>query len=489
MHDNIFINTEILNGNLISPNWYKNILKKDGNAHLSAINLYSYIVDWYKLTYNKALARFEKKFKSDLLQLSYKNIKDNLNISKSCAEDALKFLVEGRFVQTELRTITIGDKKYNNVRFVKLNLDKYEQITKPILNVDNVSSKRSEGKKEETPYLLKEETNTTKTSPLKNTTTNNQKEKLSTDGLVVVEENLVNDDSNKKISTTPKITYIPSQQNSTYSVTKQYNNAFTITDLPKDNEPTDITAASISPFTIISKIRNSASYAKDLLIKYGFGDLQIYDKIGQLEVSVEQVENNLRYCQLRKQKIKGEGYILTAIRRNYVSTNKTFITNAHIQENTTAKDLVTLSQEQQSFISKLTKLKVSKEKAESIVTSGKSIFYLEANISKCIAIFNKTQDIKNHDAFAEHLIQSNCADYIEMTAEQQQKKAREDEKIKLQGKFFDLSGSAQRKLICQVATDQGITLNSANIFVHWQNSEFKKACWKYFVNNSSQFVS
>ncbi len=212
---------------------------------------------------------------------------------------------------------------------------------------------------------------------------------------------------------------------------------------------------------------------KNLLKRNDFFDVDFLDKILSLKKSYANVEANVNYMNKYTHIRDRASYLTNAIEFNYAKH----------------KDVVILTTQQRALIDKLIKSKVSRERAELIVTSSKSFEYLDANINRCIAIFNTKKDIDNRDAFAEYLIlKKNCADYIEITSEEAKERAAKDKRNKLHYAFLELNNTAIKKLIIQVATANNVTL-AENVFTHYNDESFKKMCWKYFMNNSSQFLS
>ena len=86
-------------GNIIPASWYRTIVGSDGRPHWIAICLLSEIVYWYRPSEIRdeksgKVTGYRKKFRSDLLQKSYRELCGKFNISKKQARAAPR-LIEG----------------------------------------------------------------------------------------------------------------------------------------------------------------------------------------------------------------------------------------------------------------------------------------------------------------------------------------------------------------------------------------------------------
>ena len=77
-----------LEGNVIPHMWFENFRLSSGKPDLNAIIILAEIVYWYRPSYEKdeatgRLINIKKKFKSDLLQLSYDRFAEQFSFSKN----------------------------------------------------------------------------------------------------------------------------------------------------------------------------------------------------------------------------------------------------------------------------------------------------------------------------------------------------------------------------------------------------------------------
>lgn len=131
-----------LTGNIVPINWFKTIRReskdgKIGRPYLLAINILSDIVYWYRprevrdeQTGN--FIRYEKKFKADLLQRSYKQISELFGCSKREAIDAVIRLEKIGVIKRHFRTIRNEDFVANNVLFIELIPNKLKILTNEV---------------------------------------------------------------------------------------------------------------------------------------------------------------------------------------------------------------------------------------------------------------------------------------------------------------------------------------------------------------------
>lgn len=147
----LLIGTEF-NGNIIPQSWYQTLAKENGKPQLNAIILLAEIVYWYRPVEkydadNKKFLGYGKKFNSDLLQMSYKQISEKFGLSKSQTRDALTFLEDLNVVKRVFRTIVVNNLKLSNVMFLDLNYEGLRKITFPEIETDE----KLDEEKEDTP--------------------------------------------------------------------------------------------------------------------------------------------------------------------------------------------------------------------------------------------------------------------------------------------------------------------------------------------------
>jgi hypothetical protein len=122
-------------GNTIPDPWYKNIRLDNGKLDTISILILADIVYWYRPSYihdeeTGLLIGIKKKFKSDLLQRSYKGFEEKFGFTEKQTREALKRLENIGVVQRVFRTIeTPSLGKVNNVMFIALNPYKLAEIS------------------------------------------------------------------------------------------------------------------------------------------------------------------------------------------------------------------------------------------------------------------------------------------------------------------------------------------------------------------------
>ena len=121
-----------ISGNIISPMWYRTVVKEDGKPHLLAISILSDIVYWYRpriirdeVTGN--VIKAVKRFSDDFLQRSSKALAEQFGVSKRQITEALKLLEQLKVINRHFRVIErkYGDElvKIANVQYIELNVD------------------------------------------------------------------------------------------------------------------------------------------------------------------------------------------------------------------------------------------------------------------------------------------------------------------------------------------------------------------------------
>ena len=121
-----------ISGNIISPMWYRTVVKEDGKPHFLAIAILSDVVYWYKprivrdeVTGN--VIKVVKRFADDLLQRSSKALAEQFGVSKRQITEALRLLEQLKVINRHFRVIErkYGDEvvKIANVQYIELNVD------------------------------------------------------------------------------------------------------------------------------------------------------------------------------------------------------------------------------------------------------------------------------------------------------------------------------------------------------------------------------
>lgn len=135
-----------ITGNVVPINWFKTIRReapkgKTGRPYLLAINILSEIVYWYRPREIRdegtgALIRYEKRFKSDLLQRSYAQLAEMFGYSKREVTEAVIRLEKIGVIKRHFRNIKTEMSVANNVLFLELIPDVLEKLTLQIPNED-----------------------------------------------------------------------------------------------------------------------------------------------------------------------------------------------------------------------------------------------------------------------------------------------------------------------------------------------------------------
>lgn len=125
-----------ITGNVIPNSWFKTIVGDTGKPNVNAIMVLSDIVYWYRPTEVRdertgATLGFQRKFKGDLLQRSYKQLSDQFGISKQSAMRAVVLLEKLGAVTRVFKTIEADGTVLNNVLFIKPNVERLFELTYP----------------------------------------------------------------------------------------------------------------------------------------------------------------------------------------------------------------------------------------------------------------------------------------------------------------------------------------------------------------------
>lgn len=166
-----------IKGNIVSPIWFKTIVKdklQNPKPHFLAINILSEIVYWYRPTEvldkkSGQILRLKKKFNSNLLQRSYDELAATYGCSNDTVKEAVVFLEKLGVIYRELRDITIGGKRCNNIMYLGLNVDRLKELTYTSMEVSTVGAGKSPHRGMEVSTVAEGESSRTNT---KNTKTN-----------------------------------------------------------------------------------------------------------------------------------------------------------------------------------------------------------------------------------------------------------------------------------------------------------------------------
>lgn len=121
-----------LSGNMIPKQWYFTIQTKAKNPkpYHDAISILAEIVYLYRPILDKETGIYKKKFREDLLQISYATLSKRLCIEDRIVRRAMCRLEELGVIHREFRTIECDEgRRINNVMFVDLNVDILRQLT------------------------------------------------------------------------------------------------------------------------------------------------------------------------------------------------------------------------------------------------------------------------------------------------------------------------------------------------------------------------
>lgn len=147
-----------ISGNVISPMWYRTVVKEDGKPHFLAIAILSDVVYWYRprIVRDEStgnVIRATKRFADDLLQRGSKALAEQFGVSKRQITEALRMLEQIGVITRHYRIIerTYGDEtvKIANVQYIELHVSKLIELSKlPDDSTENYPGYRkvSEGK-------------------------------------------------------------------------------------------------------------------------------------------------------------------------------------------------------------------------------------------------------------------------------------------------------------------------------------------------------
>lgn len=129
-----------ISGNIIPLSWFQTLVSESGKPMLLAIDLLADIVYWYRPKEVRDegsgdLIGYQKRFKADLLQRSYRQIETRFGVSKKQARSALNFLCEKGVIIKHLRDeISPDGIMLHNNMYLELVPDKLRELTFPQIN-------------------------------------------------------------------------------------------------------------------------------------------------------------------------------------------------------------------------------------------------------------------------------------------------------------------------------------------------------------------
>ena len=129
-----------ISGNIIPLSWFQTLVSESGKPMLLAIYLLADIVYWYRPKEIRDeesgnLVGYQKRFKADLLQRSYRQIENRFGVTKKQARTALNFLCEKGVIIKHLRDeISPDGIMLHNNMYLELVPDKLKELTFPQIN-------------------------------------------------------------------------------------------------------------------------------------------------------------------------------------------------------------------------------------------------------------------------------------------------------------------------------------------------------------------
>ena len=116
-------------GNLVPPAWCHKIVGKNGKPNMNAVMILADIVYWYRpkverIEGDQHDVQLKKKFKADLLQLSYRRIMNEFNLTRDQCKRALDLLESMGLIKRHYKTVDLNDgSKLGNVMYIELFTD------------------------------------------------------------------------------------------------------------------------------------------------------------------------------------------------------------------------------------------------------------------------------------------------------------------------------------------------------------------------------
>ena len=125
-----------ITGNIIPHSWYSTIQTKAGKPDLTAITILSEILYWHRPREECGESddggiKLHKRFKADLLQLSYKQLWNKFRLTKDQSRRGIERLEELGLIKRHFRTVVTENCILNNVMYIELFTDKLLKVTYP----------------------------------------------------------------------------------------------------------------------------------------------------------------------------------------------------------------------------------------------------------------------------------------------------------------------------------------------------------------------
>ena len=123
-------------GNIIPNPWYSTIRTEKGKPDLTAITILSEILYWHRPREecdqsDAGGIKLIKRFKADLLQMSYKHLEDKFGLTKDQSRRAIERLEKLGLVKRHFRTVETDNATLYNVMYIELFTDRLLEITFP----------------------------------------------------------------------------------------------------------------------------------------------------------------------------------------------------------------------------------------------------------------------------------------------------------------------------------------------------------------------
>ena len=123
-------------GNIIPHSWYSTIQTKTGKPDLTAITILSEILYWHRPREecdesDAGGIKLHKRFKADLLQLSYKQLWEKFRLTKDQSRRGIERLEKLGLIKRHFRTVVTDSSILNNVMYIELFTDKLLEVTYP----------------------------------------------------------------------------------------------------------------------------------------------------------------------------------------------------------------------------------------------------------------------------------------------------------------------------------------------------------------------
>ena len=126
----------IFTGNIIPNSWYSTIRTEKGKPDLAAITILSEILYWHRPREecdesDAGGIKLIKRFKADLLQMSYKHLLNKFGLTKDQSRRAIERLEKLGLIKRQLRNVETDSTTLNNVMYIELFSDRLLEITFP----------------------------------------------------------------------------------------------------------------------------------------------------------------------------------------------------------------------------------------------------------------------------------------------------------------------------------------------------------------------